>query len=301
MKSLLLLLLTLFSLGCTSEKEDVTWWSNQERIIELQGQLDLANFRAAEINANASDPSNEIRVIAPKVLELEIDALQSRRERISAEISEMYENWEAFRLSILAERRNEAIGKSYENFETSQGHHYRSATVTNIDDTGVSIRHSSGTARLRCEDLSEEEQIYFGLDRKLSVVALQTERDSRAAYENWVGKNLVVAEKKAAELARERKREEQQAAQSARMLALAARTTKSSAFSSSFGKLGDTTRVYGSYRRSSYRSYYHRPRNRYVNYHPRYNHFPTHCIPRNPHSYRSNRTDIFASGNPFSQ
>ncbi len=254
-----LLLLPLLLPACSEEKKDAVWWENEKQIIELRNEIDLARYRTG------------IRMDAPALptgaphhsdLSKDIESLSTKKSLLSARISALESGWEDFRTTTLDGRRNLVIGKTFETFETASGKVYEDVTVSRIDDAGVSLRHKSGTARLRFHDLDESRQEFFGLDGELAFIALGKERKKREAYERRIEKGLALAKIEETRLADIRREEERQKLASSRALSASRRAITPSALTASVGNLGDTRTIYSSRRYSSYGSY-GRPRTRY--------------------------------------
>ncbi len=58
--------------------------------------------------------------------------------------------------------------------------------MASIDDAGVTIRHSEGSARLRFDDLDAGQRSMFGLEGDLAAAAEAVESSDSAEYERWV-------------------------------------------------------------------------------------------------------------------
>lgn len=63
-------------------------------------------------------------------------------------------------------RRNDEIGKRYEQYQSSSGRVYRETRITKITDAGVSFIHAEGVARLGFDDLSPEQRTDFGITKE---------------------------------------------------------------------------------------------------------------------------------------
>lgn len=136
--------------------------------------------------------------------------------------------------------------------------------VSRIDDLGVTLQHAHGSARLRFDDLAPGEQAFFGLDPEFAAVALAEERENLVAYDRRLNLEMqAIRQDEKAALA-ERKAEENRSASRLAIAQASARaaSVSSSPLSSSFGRLGQTSRrsysTYYSYRRPTtrYRSVY---------------------------------------------
>ncbi|MEP2777666.1 MAG: hypothetical protein ABJQ29_09150 [Luteolibacter sp.] len=83
-------------------------------------------------------------------------------------------------------RRAAAIGTEIESFTGADGKVYRDVRITRIDDGGISIRHASGTARLRYGDLTSAQRQHYGLDREDALATYLREALTREKYEQAV-------------------------------------------------------------------------------------------------------------------
>ena len=120
------------------------------------------------------------------------------------------------------ERRAAAFSKRMDRFETMKGRVYEDVRITAIDDGGISLSHSTGTARLRFDDLSPQQRRYFGMDESAALETYRRERLAREAYEKLVEEKNT-ARREAAEKAAEERRLAEEKAEAKRALAEANR------------------------------------------------------------------------------
>lgn len=183
LKFLTPILILLFLPACSREKNDATWWRNEKQIIELECQIELATYKLQLLQENeleAVENSSRLDLMA------EIGSLTSNESRLVNQISQLQNDWEVFRVDVLSQRRAQALGKTFDTFETSDGRVYKNVIITEIGDGGVSFRHKVGTTRLRFDDLDQIRQEFFGLDADLARIALAKEDAQRAAYDRWI-------------------------------------------------------------------------------------------------------------------
>ncbi|QTN31349.1 hypothetical protein HZ994_03055 [Akkermansiaceae bacterium] len=248
--------------SCQKGGEDSVWWGNEKTIIELRNQLELASYRADKAHPGDDAEAAARASVNPAALRGEIETLAHGKAQLTREIAAMKSGWDDFRRSVLNDSRVQASGKTFATFVAADGRAFKEAKVTEIDDSGVSIAHASGTARLRFGDLDPEWQLYFGLDAELARKSHEAEAEGRLAYDRRIDRQMAVIAEKEAGARKERKKEEQRLAE-ARAIASYARTTPASSLSASIGGLGETSRVYGSRRYGGYSSYYRQPTVRY--------------------------------------
>ncbi len=122
----------------------------------------------------------------------------------------------------IEKRRAAAFTKRLDRFETMKGRVYEDVRITAIDDGGISLAHSSGTARLRFDDLSPQQRRYFGMDEKAAAEIYRREWLAREAYENLVEEKMIVR-REVAEKAAEERRLAEEKAEAKRALAVANR------------------------------------------------------------------------------
>jgi len=292
LKSSALLLFSILLPACSGESNDAAWWDNEKQIIELRSQIDLARYRVKTLDIEAPELTD-----SPSSSQLitEIGALTNEKSRLADQIAEMRNGWEDFRAGVLAQRRAQVMGKTFDTFETPEGRAYHEVTISMIDDGGVSFRHKVGMARLRFDDLDQGGREFFGLDGDLAAIAHEAEATRRAEYNIWIEQGLAVAKAEEAKLAKIRREEEDRLA-SARAIAARNRSSTPSALTASFGGLGDTRTIYSSGRYSSSR-YYRRPRTRYYY---TYNTQPS-CPPEWTSNTSVYRPSIAVQGAPAAQ
>lgn len=104
--------------------------------------------------------------------------------------------------SSIEERRATAMGAELDSFSGVDGKIYREVVITRIDDGGISIRHATGTARLRYADLTSSQKEQFGIDPADALATYRLEATVRNEYEQAVAEK----EKKRATEANERYR-----------------------------------------------------------------------------------------------
>lgn len=118
----------------------------------------------------------------------------------------------------IEERRAAALSKRMDRFETMNGRVYEDVRITAIGEGGISLAHSSGTARLRYDDLSPRQRRYFGMDEQAAAETYRRERLEREAYERQV-EERELARRQAAEKAAEERRLAEEKAEAKRVLA----------------------------------------------------------------------------------
>jgi hypothetical protein len=257
----LLLALSFSALACDrgSDQGQAEWWQGERERVEVSQQLELANLR---LGMAASEDFQDLQSLASKNAAAArlLSELRVRHVGLERELGELEAGAEGFRAAVLKQRRQEALGASYATLRVGANREFQQVSVLAIDDAGVSIRHSDGTARLRFADLDAAQRVQFGLDEELAVAAYQREAVQVAAYERQLDAELASLEEKKARQESKVERDGLLASRKYQSLLASQRSSASvsplSKPASSFGN--------GSYRYSSYRSY--RPNYRYVYY-----------------------------------
>jgi hypothetical protein len=265
------LLSALLLASCEPSAEDAVSWNNKKTIIELQNRITLLSYKSEQLASKEQNISSEADA---EKLHQQISAMLVEKRNLNKQITELRSGWDEFRKSILESRRIEVSGKTFEVFEASNGRQFLNAKVTQINDTGVSLTHENGTARLRFDDLSPQWHSYFGLDGEFALAAHEVESGQRIAYERQMDRQLAAISKSEAEQREQRLKEAEKQA-SARAVAAAARAATSRPLSASVGALGQTSTFYSNRYRSNYSSYTRHPTVRY--------HYTNSCTPSHTH------------------
>ena len=218
-----------------------------------------------------------VQPISAPVLSFDEGVLRQRQTDLAGDVQAMRENWEDFRAQTIRDRRQVALGQTFEHFELPSGRSFKDASVADINDAGVTIRHANGSARLGYYDLDASQRLFFGLEVDLAIAAKEKEAREAAAYEQWIAERMVAVQEKQELAAAAAKREDEenrrrQSAIAARQVTAAADRPLAQA-ATSFSNRG-----YSSYR--TYRTY--RPTYRHVNYSstPFYYNYYNPCSPR---------------------
>ncbi|WP_411828063.1 cell envelope integrity protein TolA [Luteolibacter sp. AS25] len=185
--------------------------------------------------------------------------------------------------------RQTALGSEMPQFQRADGRIFNDVRITAIDDGGISIRHASGTARLRYADLTSAQRELYGISKSDAQATYQQENERRAAYERAVDikeeERALRTELEAEELRKEALIAEKEAIENAKSAPVEEKTTSTIP---EFPKLDASSaigsRIYKTYHynRSPYR-YSYFPYSGY--YRPSY--FRSTSYPRNIRYYGS--------------
>lgn len=257
-----------FLASCERRVATADWWHGEQERIELSHRLELQQFRYDRLGrGDAEKYANLLRSNAEAAAR--VKELRDRQGKLAEEVRGLEEGWKNFRTTVLSERRQDALGAKFATFTVASGRSYEEVCVSSIDDAGVSIRHASGSARLRFADLSVEHQTFFGLEQDLASTALARESENARHYDQWV-ENGVEAQQAKEEWRVEIARNEEVAARKVR-----ADFQASLLAASSQRALAQPARTFSSsrYDRNFYHSY--SPYRNYTNY---YYVAPSRCV-----------------------
>lgn len=121
--------------------------------------------------------------------------LSSRKIELEAEIRSLEDGLLIARATQLEKARSLMLGKELPRLQSRAGRIYEQVKIVSIDDSGVQIRHASGSARLGCSELSESQWEQFGLDEGLAKAARLAEDRQRLAYEEGIDRELAATRK----------------------------------------------------------------------------------------------------------
>jgi hypothetical protein len=191
-------LLTLSAVSCDRGREQAVWWQLEQQKIAVSHELELANLRYQKASPDFQKELNGLM----EVITLHQDALvglKKRCQELAAETEAFEQQRGELYKSVLMERRQKVNGMKFDRLSLSSGRVFEEVSVVATQDSGVSIRHADGTARLRFSELDASQQNFFGLDEKMASLAQIQEARDAAEYERWVDQRMVAiqqAEKK---------------------------------------------------------------------------------------------------------
>lgn len=248
--------------SCGKKQDTVSWWQGEQERIELSQEIALKKFRFEQLDSADFAELEGIRRHST-IVGSRIVSLKGHGEELRGQIDSLETKWQDYKEVVLDDHRRNAVGKSFETLRLASGREYEKVSVASIDDGGVTIHHSYGTARLRFDDLDSRQRVFFGLDADLALAAREKEAQDAAAYERWVRNQVAAAA--TAKVAQEN-------ATAARLRKMADQERRSSELADQIVASNNRTLAqpaksfgnrYSSYR-SSYRSY--SPTYRYVYY-----------------------------------
>ena len=258
---------TLMAAGCGKRQDTADWWQGEQQRIELSHQLELKQYRFEQTYSHDFEQLESFRR-STKVVGPQLISLRQQRLTLGDQIESLEGQWGHFRESAIRDQRQQAMRKTFEKLTLVSGRTFVNASVASIDDAGVTIRHTDGSARLRYADLDAKQRILFGLEADLAQAADQKEARDVAAYESWVEtRMLALNEKRMKESAVaervESANQRTRAARAAQMVTAANVRPLAQPASNVSSRSWSYSRAYSSYRPSYHHVYY--------NYTPAYN------------------------------
>ena len=190
MKFIALCVTVVFSLsGCGRQQDQSAWWAGEQERVELSHALELQKFRYAQVYtgdfAALASLHTESQVASARVV-----SLRRERERLRDLVDSQQDQLAEFRESTLRGQRQRAMHQTFETLCSASGRKFEQVSISSIDDSGVTIRHTHGSARLGYSDLDSEQQRLFGLEADLALVAHEKEARDTAAYERWISERM---------------------------------------------------------------------------------------------------------------
>ncbi len=179
------------AVGCSKRGGEIAWWQGEQERIELHQSLKLKQFRLK--SALTGDLSELVEIQEEnRNLSDSWAKLVRRKSELHRELESMRTEVADLRTTLVENRRQQAIGTSFDRMVSLTGREYRDVRIASIDDSGVTIRHAHGSARLNYRDLSPEQHAHFGLDADLAAAAVAKEAGDLAAYNLWLDERLLV-------------------------------------------------------------------------------------------------------------
>lgn len=185
--------------GCESHKGEARFWENEREKIELGQRLELARYR---LDRHAPGELPELESLNRLLKESDVSLRDLRQDQstLTVEIEEMERRNDDISRLALQSQRSRAQGMKFDSLPTRDGRTFRNVSISGVDDSGVSVRHEHGAARLRYAELSDEQRLFFGLEETTALAAEDREHEEALAYERGIDLEL--------DAIREREREE---------------------------------------------------------------------------------------------
>jgi hypothetical protein len=165
----------------------------ESRRVELEHKVAVAQLKADRVARRTSLDTTSVQDLSG--LSARRRELSSRKTELEAEIRSLEDGLLLARAAQLEKARSLMLGKDLPSLQSRTGRVYEQVKIVSIDDSGVQIRHASGSARLGCSELSESQWEQFGLDEGLAKAARLAEDRQRMAYEEGIDRELAATRK----------------------------------------------------------------------------------------------------------
>jgi hypothetical protein len=151
--------------------------------IELEHRVAVAQLKVARLERNQQDlsPIHQLAMLKSRRREL-----SSHKSELEMQISSIEEQSLLAKGSQIEAARNAMTGQELPSLLTESGRSYEQVRIVAITDSGIQIRHSTGSARLGYHDLNASQHERFGLDEGLAITAAATEARQLAAYNQQI-------------------------------------------------------------------------------------------------------------------
>jgi hypothetical protein len=177
------------SVSCHTDEDRVEWWQAEQERIALSHLLELKEFQHSQIFGSSYQEFQKIREFAESDTN-SIRVLSERRATLQNEVQFLAAELVDFKQFAIQGQRDQAMGRTFGELVLPSGRTFSNARVAAINDAGVTIRHAEGSARMGVDDLSPEQQVFFGLEADLAIAAERREFESAVSYERAVDVQL---------------------------------------------------------------------------------------------------------------
>jgi hypothetical protein len=175
--------------GCRDQNNDPEWWRNEQQKIELSQYLELLQYRLAMRSGNEAEHLAAIQSATAKNRTV-LSSLRMTQETLTGKVQSLQQQVAVAAQQAQQRTRTKAIGQHFDSLTLASGRTFHDVSVKNISDSGVSIRHAHGAARLRYSDLLGEQRVYFGLSETSALAAEREEAEAAANYERLLASQL---------------------------------------------------------------------------------------------------------------
>lgn len=163
------------------------------RRVELEHKVAVAQLKADRVARKVTQDMTPMADLKDRTVRLR--ELASLKSALESDIRSLEEGLLQARAGQLQKARSQMLGKELADLQSRTGRVYEQVKVVSIDDSGVQIRHASGSARLGCSELTEAQCEQFGLDEGLARTARLEEDRQRLVYEQGVERELAANRK----------------------------------------------------------------------------------------------------------
>lgn len=192
--------LSLALCSCGKQQDSAAWWAGEQERVELVTRLELENFRFEGIYSGDIAQLDRFHTTV-KAADARAGALRLGRDELRDVVSALQHQLVEFKATALLSQRQRAMQKTFDTLYSASGRKFEKVSISTIDDSGVTIRHLHGSARLGFTDLDPAQQQFFGLEADLAKVALEKEAREAVAYEQWVSQRMEMTRRNEAAVA----------------------------------------------------------------------------------------------------
>jgi hypothetical protein len=276
-----ILLISLAVPACNNDRDHAFSWELEQERVELEQRLKLGEYRLGLMSPDGMSELDRLTAIV-KESEQKLKFLRSDKNSLTVEVNTIEQDCRNLCESAIEAQRSKSTGLRFPSLTINDGRTFINASITQVDDAGVAIRHEHGAARLRYGDLSESQRALFGLEESSALAAEEIERREAIAYEKSIEQEMeLIREEQERNAVASRNQESSREARSL-MAATSRSTPETSALSKPATPFGT-----GSIYRRSYDSYRYRSSYRYTYYYPTTRN--PYCTPRTYRSVVDNR------------
>lgn len=164
-------------------KHESIWFEDECLLVDLRQEVKLAQYKFQKADTGF-DPALLEKAVAERAeLREAVAELTAAKDEMAALLESRQAQLAKFQKDTLQEVRSRTLGKEWKEFKVTDGRVYENVTVVSVNDSGVNLRHSDGSARVHFRDLTDEQRNAFGLDAISASVADAEERAHALAYE----------------------------------------------------------------------------------------------------------------------
>lgn len=178
--------------SCQSKRENLALWELEHTRTELQERLNLLSYRLQVRDGGETESLTALQSAITGSSRRKQELL-AQRTSLAGEIASLESAAAELEQAWILQQRGRAAGASFDRLVTRSGRVLENVNVTRIDDGGVSVRHEYGSATLRFDDLTAEQQQYFGLTESRATLAENREQLASAAYDRQIERQLALA------------------------------------------------------------------------------------------------------------
>lgn len=177
---------------------------DETKCIKLTQKLRLLELQDQKANV-VSDRDVQEADLAGQQARAKIVELREKRDTLHADIHSLEGEFAKIEKAVIAHKRSSAMGRKFAVFETKVSK-YQDVVIKSVMETGLEIKHSSGSARVTPMQLSEAQLEEFGLSLDHAHELIAAEQRNQQHYMAHIDR--VLEKQREEELTRTRLQEE---------------------------------------------------------------------------------------------